>query len=346
MLNKTKQNGTIYTFKNIIGTNKKFVDIINYSNKIASKNSSVLILGDTGTGKELFAQSIHNASSFSNGPFIALNCAAIPDTLVESTLFGTNEGAFTGAKNTEGLLSQANNGTIFLDELNSMNLDAQSKLLRFLQDKTIRSVGGKIQKKISCRVICAVNKNIDDELKDKKIREDLYYRLSTITIELPPLVDRMDDIEVLSKFFISKYNQEFETNIEDLDEGLKSKLFTYNWPGNVRELEHLIENAMNIVDVEDKYLSYDHLSPYLKERISSNDSANFINSSNSNNDTLCLPTDKTLREILDFVERSVIVNKLRNNNGNISQTANDLGIFRQALQYRIKKYDINEDEYI
>lgn len=343
MSNINKHNGTLYTFNDIIGSNEKFVDIINYSKKIASKNSSVLILGCTGTGKELFAQSIHNESRFSNGPFIALNCAAIPNTLVESTLFGTVEGAFTGAKNTEGLLSQANNGTVFLDEINSMNLDAQAKLLRFLQDKTIRSIGGKYQNKISCRLICAVNKNIEDEIKANKIREDLYYRLSTITINLPPLIDRIDDITILSKFFIDKFNLEFCTNIEGLDNDLIKKLTNYNWPGNVRELEHVLESAMNMVSSDDKLLSSTHLSPYLMQRLSSQ---SLVSKNKINDSSIDFDKNKTLREILDCIERSVIVSRLHNNQGNISQTANDLGIFRQALQYRIKKYDISEQEYI
>lgn len=340
----TDNNGTLYTFEDIIGNNINIIETINYSKKIASRNSSVLILGDTGTGKEVFAQSIHNESKFANGPFIALNCAAIPDSLVESTLFGTVEGAFTGAKNTEGLLAQANNGTIFLDEINSMNLDAQAKLLRFLQDKAIRSIGGKTQKKINCRVICAVNRNIEAEIKDKKIREDLYYRLSTITISLPPLVDRIDDIAVLSNFFVRKYNKEFETNIIGIDDALEAKLIRYNWPGNVRELEHLIESAMNMVEHGDVYLSLHHLSPYQQNRISSSKQTNKIN--NSNNDNIAFSEHKTLKEILEDVERSVILSRLTKNNGNISQTANDLGVFRQALQYRIKKYEIDESEYI
>lgn len=339
----TNNNGTMYTFGNIIGNNINIKETINYSRKIASRNSSVLILGDTGTGKELFAQSIHNESKFVNGPFIALNCAAIPDSLVESTLFGTVEGAFTGAKNTEGLLSQANNGTIFLDEINSMNLDAQAKLLRFLQNKTIRSIGGKTQKKINCRVICAVNKNIENEIKENKIREDLYYRLSTITINLPPLVDRIDDIPVLSNFFIRKYNKEFDTNIVGIDDALESKLMHYSWPGNIRELEHLIESAMNMVEPEEVYLSLDHLSPYQQNRISS--SKQTTKSNNSSNDIITFSEDKTLKEILEDVERSVILSRLTKNKGNISQTANDLGVFRQALQYRIKKYEIDESEY-
>lgn len=343
MSNIDKHNGTLYTFRDIIGSNEKFLDIISYSKKIASRNSSVLILGSTGTGKELFAQSIHNESTFSKGPFIALNCAAIPDTLVESTLFGTVEGAFTGAKNTDGLLYQANNGTIFLDEINSMNLDAQAKLLRFLQDKTIRSIGGKHQKKISCRVICAVNKNIEDEIKANKIREDLYYRLSTITISLPPLIDRIDDVYILSKFFIDKFNLDFCTNIKDLDSDLIKNLISYSWPGNVRELEHVIESAMNMVSSYDDILSSIHLSPYLIQRLSSKPLVNKDSVDSSNID---FDKNKTLREILDLVERSVIVSRLHDNQGNISQTSNDLGIFRQALQYRIKKYDICEDEYI
>lgn len=336
-----KNSGAYYTFENIIGNNKELKKTVDFAHKVALNNSSVLLLGETGTGKELFAQSIHNASRFSNGPFIAVNCAAIPSTLIESILFGTSEGAFTGAKNTKGLLHQAHNGTLFLDEINSMNLDAQSKLLRFLQDKIIRSLGDNKQTKIHCRIISAINKSIEDEIDSGNIRSDLYYRLSTVTIRIPPLSQRIDDIPILSNFFINKYKSEFRSSVKKIDPFLIDSFRNYNWPGNVRELEHVIESAMNMIDSDEEILKQNHLSTYLQQRILSIDTCDKKNSPN-----FIFSNEKKLHVILDDVERQVIIERLSKNQGNITQTAEDLGIFRQALQYRIKKYKIEKGEYM
>lgn len=336
-----KNSGAYYTFENIIGNNKELKKTVDFAHKVALNNSSVLLLGETGTGKELFAQSIHNASRFSNGPFIAVNCAAIPSTLVESILFGTSEGAFTGAKNTKGLLHQAHNGTLFLDEINSMNLDAQSKLLRFLQDKIIRSLGDNKQTQIHCRIISAINKSIEDEIDSGNIRSDLYYRLSTVTIRIPPLSQRMDDIPILSNFFINKYKSEFHSSVEKIDPLLIESFMHYNWPGNIRELEHVIESAMNMISSDEKVLTQKHLSTYLQQRILSMDTCDKKKSPN-----FIFSNKKKLHEILDDIERQVIIERLSKNQGNITQTAEDLGLFRQALQYRIKKYKIEKSEYM
>lgn len=338
----TQNNGAHYTFKDIVGHNKSMVKTIDFAHKIARHNSSVLIIGETGTGKELFAHSIHNGSNFANGPFIAINCAAIPETLVESVLFGTVQGAYTGAINNEGLLYQAHNGTIFLDEINSLNLDSQAKLLRFLQDKTIRSVGDNIPRKISCRVISAVNKDIDEEIKSHKIREDLYYRLATVVLHIPPLKERIDDIPVLVQYFINKYSKEFNNHIKDVDNELMALFINYKWPGNVRELEHVIESAMNFVEKNEKTLRLSHLSTFLQRKFSTVSTKHTNNYNTKTHATYSL--EKPLHEILEEVERQIIVERLIKNCGNISQTSKELGIFRQALQYRIKKYKIEIDE--
>lgn len=336
-----KKNGTAYTFENIISNNNNFLRTIDFAKKIAQNNSSVLIVGETGTGKELFAQSIHNASNFAEGPFIAINCAAIPDTLVESVLFGTVQGAFTGAKNNEGLLYQAQNGTIFLDEINSLNLDSQAKLLRFLQDKTVRSVGGNKHVKIACRIISAVNKDIEKEIRSHKIREDLYYRLATVVLHIPSMRERMDDVPVLTDHFIHKYSTEFGNNISKVDSELMNLFMNYNWPGNVRELEHVLESAMNLVEQNENALKVIHLSEFLQQKFSVVNARTRAEKSEGT-----YSTEKPLYEILEEVERQVIVERLAKNQGNISQTAKELGIFRQALQYRIKKYMIEESEYL
>ncbi len=340
--NKIAENNCAnYTFDNIIGNNKNLRKTIDFAHKVAHSNSSILILGKTGTGKELFAQSIHNESNFSKGPFIAVNCAAIPDTLVESVLFGTVEGAFTGAKNNEGLLYQAQNGTIFLDEINSLNLDSQAKLLRFLQDKTIRSVGDNKQRKILCRLISAANKDMEEEIKSNKIREDLYYRLATVVLHIPPLTERIDDIPVLTKFFTDKYSKDFNNNIVEVDDELKQLFMNYDWPGNVRELEHVVESAMNLVDEDEKTLKLKHLSSFLQRKFLKQSTFSINEPSKET-----YSAEKPLHDILDEVERQVIIERLSKNQGNISQTAKELGIFRQALQYRIRKHEIEESEYM
>lgn len=349
---ENRANPAFYTFKNIVGNNRDLIAAIDFGHKIARHNSSILLIGETGTGKELFAHSIHNESSFANGPFIALNCAAIPETLIESVLFGTVEGAYTGAKNSEGLLLQANNGTIFLDEINSLDMDSQAKLLRFLQDKTIRSVGDNKQRKISCRIISAVNKDADLEVKSSRLREDLYFRLATVELHIPPLRDRKDDIPVLTNHFIQKFSEEFGNRIARTDHRLMELLCNYAWPGNIRELEHVIESAMNFVEPGETTLDVKHLSSHLRRKLTAMDSI----SRPTGDDALSeMPlhahpsntysTEATLHEILDGVERQVIIERLIKNQGNISQTAKELGIFRQALQYRIKKYQIDDREY-
>ncbi len=350
----TKDNGAnqaFYTFKNIIGNNKDLITAIDFGHKIARHNSSILLIGETGTGKELFAHSIHNESVFSDGPFIALNCAAIPETLVESVLFGTVEGAYTGAKNNEGLLLQANKGTIFLDEINSLNMDSQAKLLRFIQDRTIRSVGDNKQQKISCRIISAVNRDVDLEVKANRLREDLYFRLATVELHIPPLRDRKDDIPVLTNHFIQKFSAEFGNNIARTHHRLMELLISYSWPGNIRELEHVIESAMNFVDTDETTLGLHHLSSHLQRKLTETgdfdpvDTEDDLIEARLNLSAFSYASEKTLHEILDGVEREVIIDRLIKNQGNISQTSKELGIFRQALQYRIKKYKIDEREY-
>lgn len=345
-------NPAFYTFKNIVGNNKDLMTAIDFGHRIARHNSSVLLIGETGTGKELFAHSIHNESTFAQGPFIALNCAAIPDTLMESVLFGTVEGAYTGAKNTEGLLLQANNGTIFLDEINSLNMESQAKLLRFLQDKAIRSVGDNKQRKISCRIISAVNRDTDMQAKTSGLREDLYFRLSTVELHIPPLRHRKDDIPILTNHFVRKFSLEFGNSIAEVDQKLIQLLINYSWPGNIRELEHVIESAMNFVEVGETTLGLRHLSTHLHRKLAATETMSTTDNSESfaSTDTNVLTSnyyseDKTLHEILDAVEREVIIKRLIKNQGNISQTSKELGIFRQALQYRIKKYLIDEGEY-
>lgn len=332
--NEGRDNGARYTFDQIIGKSRAIAQLITSAKKIARNDSSVLIYGETGTGKELFAQSIHNASIYADGPFIAVNCAAIPETLLESLLFGTVKGAFTGAVDSPGLFEQAENGTLFLDEINSMGMHLQAKLLRVIQEKAIRRIGGNSQKAVNCRIISSTNKDPLEAVKDRQIREDLYYRLAAVTLHIPPLRERMEDVMVLVPHFLKKYNRQFGTSVESISEQLQQVFMRHLWPGNVRELEHVIECAMNMVDSEEKTLRLEHVPLYLRQR---------LGGQAFQYQAQVKPSGR-LSDMLQEFEKKIIIDTLQKNGGNISQTAQELGIFRQALQYRIKRYNINVDE--
>src|SRR6056297_3535362 len=260
-------NNTSYEFSDIIGQNKKFNSSISDAMKCAGSGSSVLIYGETGTGKELFAQSIHNASQRKNNDFIAQNCAALPKDLLESLLFGTEKGSFTGAKSKPGLFEMADGGTILLDEINSMDLSLQAKLLRVLQDGRVRRIGGQKEKKVDVRIITTMNMHPDKAFEENKLREDLYYRLSVVYIYLPPLRERKDDIMLLTDNFINHYNKKFNKEIIGISSDLKEIFLNYNWPGNIRELKHVIESAYNVKQLGDT-LELGDLPGYINERLS------------------------------------------------------------------------------
>ncbi len=327
---KAGGNSAYYTFDDIIGTSKAIKDVVASARKIALNNSSVLIYGETGTGKELFAQSIHNASLNARGPFIAINCAAIPETLLESLLFGTVKGAFTGAVESQGLFEQAENGTLYLDEINSMGLHLQAKLLRVIQEKSMRRIGDSVQRNVNCRIISSTNKEPQSAVNDQQIRKDLYYRLAAVTLFIPPLTERIEDVQALVDYFIKKYNKQFGTGVTGISPQLQEAFDKYSWPGNVRELEHVIESAFNMVE-EEKTLQMEHLAVNLRKRFTGQ--LNHIQQIEN--------SPGLLNEILQDVEKRTIIRSLQKNKGNISQTAKELGIFRQALQYRMKRYNIN-----
>lgn len=329
--NKTS-NGADFIFDNIIGESKVLKHAIRSAKKIAGGNSTVLIYGETGTGKELFAQSIHNASIFSDGPFIAINCAAIPETLLESILFGTAKGAFTGSLEKPGLFEQAEGGTLFLDEINSMGYSLQSKLLRVIQEKKVKRISGNIEKRVNCRLIASTNKDPIEAVVNKEIREDLYYRINAITLFIPPLRHREADVLLLIKCFIKKYNIRFGTTVEGISVELKDLFMKYQWPGNVRELEHIIEGALNMVEPCEKTIKFEHIQIYQRQAFKRK-----IISSKS-----IMYEDKgKLKDSLEEFEKKIIYNHLKENKYNITKTAEELGISRQSLQYRIKKCNIN-----
>ncbi|CAH2215414.1 sigma-54 interaction domain-containing protein [Tepidibacter aestuarii] len=317
-----------YSFDDLVGNDEKFVNSINLAKRIAKTESSVLIYGETGTGKELFAQSIHRASNRRDNEFIALNCAAIPEGLVEGILFGTEKGSFTGSTNKSGILEKANKGTLFLDEINSMSLNVQSKLLRVFQEKKYMKVGG--TKEISCdiRLISSTNESPEYMLRSGKIRSDLYYRINTITIPIPPLRERKDDISILYNFFINKisYGSKFKTS----DSVIKI-LESYDWPGNIRELLHTVEYAISVC--EDSYITIRDIPQSIIK---------YNNSYENDKHGSLLSDDTNLNNIMDKYEKHIILDFLKKHNYNITKAAKELGLHRQGLQYRIKKHNLME----
>jgi arginine utilization regulatory protein len=290
--------------------------------KASQTDSPVLIGGRTGTGKELFVQAIHNASTRKNKPFIAQNCAALPANLLESILFGSVKGSFTGAENRPGLFELAHGGTLFLDEINSMPLDLQAKLLRALQNHNIRRVGASSTIDVDVRIIAAFNSDIEDILSTGQLRKDLFYRLNVISIIVPELKERKEDIPVLVDFFIEKYNKEKNKFIRNLSPNVMAIFMNYDWPGNVRELQHTIEGIASLFDVD--IIREEHLPFQFK-------------SERKKNGSISLDEIGSLSEILDKTEQKIIKAALDSTENNISKAAELLNIPRQTLQYRIKK---------
>ncbi|XNQ35645.1 sigma 54-interacting transcriptional regulator [Bacillus sp. 1P10SD] len=333
------RESTKYTFDTIIGTSPAIMEVKESAKRATRTSSYVLIVGDTGTGKELFAQSIHNASMRLSAPFISQNCAALPDNLIESLLFGTKRGAFTGAVDTPGLFEQANRGTLLLDEINSLNLNLQAKLLRVLQEKTIRRIGDTKDTPIDVRVIANMNEDPIEAIANNRLRKDLYYRLGVVTIFVPPLKDRKEDIPLLVAHFIDKYNERFQMNVKGLSEEVHLSFLEYDWHGNVRELEHIIEAAMNIM-MDEEVIMYSHL-PYqyrnkmqLKERMMPLSTVDTFLKENSD---VTIP----LKDQMELFEKTYIEHVLKKHDFNISRAAKSLRLSRQSLQYRMKKLSLD-----
>lgn len=304
-----------YTFMDIIGQNDEMLKLKAFALKAAASSSPVLVYGETGTGKELFVQAIHYSSDRKSRPFIAQNCAALPSTLLEGILFGTVKGSFTGAEDRPGLFELADNGTLYLDELNSMPLDLQAKLLRVLQDGCIRRVGGIKERVVDVRIIASTNIEPNLCVKNGLIRNDLYYRLNVIGLKIPELRSRKSDIPIMFEYFISKYNSKLNKRIRGVSKGAMERLLSYDWPGNVRELQHIVESTINLK--ESGYIDEEDLPENIKK--------NF---------------NKSLAETIEEVEKNIIIESMRLWNNNISKTSDYLKIPRQTLQYKLKKYDL------
>lgn len=331
--NILNKGNTKFTFDSIIGKNEGLQEVIEASKRATRTSSSILIIGETGTGKELFAQSIHNGSQRSSQPYISQNCAAIPETLMEGILFGTKKGAFTGAVERPGLFEQADGGTLLLDEINSLDPSLQAKLLRVIQEKTVRRIGDTKDRTIDVRIIATINEDPIDAITEGRLRKDLFYRLSVVSLFIPPLRERKDDIHELAAFFIEKYNELFGMTVAGMDGHLLEMVYEYDWPGNVRELEHVIEGAMNLIDQE-KYLTISHLPNYIRNK------PQFRKEGGMKKEETLVTEEETLDVFLQRVERGFLRNSLQKNDGNITKTAQALGMSRQNLQYRLKKLHI------
>ncbi|MBB6448753.1 arginine utilization regulatory protein [Geomicrobium halophilum] len=336
--NVVKKKNTKYTFDQLIGNSAALQEVVEEAKRSTRTSSSVLIVGDTGSGKELFAQSIHNGSSRSGAPFISQNCAAIPDSLMESLLFGTKKGAFTGATDRPGLFEEAEKGTLLLDEINSLNPSLQAKLLRVLQEKSVRRLGDTEDKTVDVRIITTLNEDPLDAIANHRLRKDLYYRLSVVSLFIPPLKERREDIAPLVRHFIYKYNTLFQMDVRDIDEEVRDLFDQHDWPGNVRELEHVIEGAMNVA-VNAEVITPRHL-PMRYRKNTSKDSAThqYMQGAGSSTKPVHEEENMTLKEKMNAVEQNYINKVLSKHEHNISQAAKELGISRQSLQYRIKKF--------
>jgi arginine utilization regulatory protein len=326
------------TFDQIIGSSPEILAVVEEAKRATRTASSVLIIGETGTGKELFAESIHNGSDRSEGPFIAQNCAAIPDNLMESLLFGTKKGAFTGALDRPGLFEQADKGTLLLDEINSLNPALQAKLLRVLQTKAFRRIGDTKDIHVDVRIMATINEDPMEAVLANRLRKDLYYRLSVVAINIPPLRERKQDIELLVWNFIDKYNGLFQMKVKKMNRSILGSFKAHDWPGNVRELEHTIEGAMNLIIDEDT-LTDEHLPIRLRvKKVHSEPRVpDLIQPFELENEDHV----NALQEKMDHYEKACILEVLEKTNHNISQAAKILGIRRQSLQYRMKKFELS-----
>jgi two-component system response regulator GlrR len=312
-----------YGFDNIIGKSKKMIKVFEQVTLAAATDSNVYIEGKSGTGKELIAKTLHVASARKDGPFVALNCAAIPENLMESELFGYEKGAFTGASSSKkGLFAEACSGTFFLDELSEMPLSMQVKMLRALEEKEFYSVGGRQTIKVDARIIAASNKNLEQEIKNGNFREDLFYRIHVIPIKLPPLNERKEDIPILSRHFLQKFSTEMGKEIEAFSTNAMQKLISYPWPGNIRELENTIECAVAMT----------------KRNIITEDL--ILQTQNINIEGL-----KPFKRAKESFEKNYLIQLLELTRGNVSQAAKLAGKYRADLYELIKKYNLKITDF-
>jgi arginine utilization regulatory protein len=315
-----------YRFEDIVTQNALMLKEIEKAKRAAETDSPVLVVGETGTGKELFVQSIHSSSPRRKRSFIAQNCAAIPSSLLEGILFGTAKGAFTGAEDRPGLFELADGGTLFLDEIHAMPIELQAKLLRVLEEGGVRRVGGTELRPVDVRIIVATNEDPLISIREGRLRRDLYYRIHVVGLYLPPLRERKEDIQCLTRYFFSQLIGRIYSPTKSVSAEVMDAFLRYDWPGNVRELKHTLEGALHLAtEVE---LKREHLPPHFQGK--------------SRGGVLRLEGigEKPLREVLYEVEETMIRQALAATDGNVLQASKYLGIPRQTLQYKLKKWGL------
>jgi arginine utilization regulatory protein len=318
----------LYTLDDIMTVSPNMLSLKDKISKISDTDSSVMIVGETGTGKELVAQSLYTSSSRKNKKFISQNCAAIPSTLLESILFGTVKGSFTGSMSKPGLFEIANGGVLFLDEINSMELNIQPKILKAVEEKRITRVGGEEQIEIDVKIISALNEDPIKCIKENKLREDLFYRLGVVQLHIPPLRERIDDLNYLIKYFIKVFNNQMNKSIVDIDEEVEKIFKSYQWPGNIRELKNVIEGAFNLTS--SNLIQKKDLPAYIIEQVKARNISLNIKSKGF-----------SLQEMVEKFECEIIDETIKNSS-NYADAAKKLKISKQALNYKLNKYSLNK----
>jgi Nif-specific regulatory protein len=307
----------------MIGTSNAMQEVYSLIEQVANSKATVLIRGESGTGKDLVAHAIHYNSLRCEKPFVKINCTALPETLLESELFGHEKGSFTGAIDRKiGRFEMANGGTIFLDEIGDFSMNLQVKLLRIMQFKEFERVGGHETIKTNVRIIVATNKNLEAEIKNGLFREDLYYRINVFPIFLPSLRERKNDVMLLADHFLEKFAKENGKDINRISTPAIQMLTSYHWPGNIRELENCMERSVLLCN--DEVIRSEHMPPSLQMAKTNDDSHE----------------KRSLTEIIENKEREIIVESLKNNSGKQRKTADELGVTERILGYKIKKYKI------
>jgi arginine utilization regulatory protein len=349
MSEENSDTGAKHTMASLVGDSQLFRAALDTAKIAAQSPSTVLISGETGTGKELFAQAIHNHSVRRINRFCPINCAAIPEALLEGLLFGTVKGAFTGAMDRAGLFEVSSGGTIFLDEIHAMPLNLQAKLLRVIQEQRIRRIGGSSEKKVDLKILSSINQKPEEAMKNGLLRPDLFFRLAVIILEIPPLRLRREDISSLVTYFVKKFNCELQGRINQVEPEFMDVMFNYDWPGNVRELEHVIETCMNFA-INDPHkrrtlglahIQSGHLRRFLQRSVKQRGLSQVIyveEPKSSPEQEISVP--KPLPLELDRIEQGHIINALKLSEGNKSEAAKLLGLSRQNLFYRMKRLNL------
>lgn len=327
-----------YTLDNLITKDPYMLSVKKIIKKIAPSDSSILIQGATGTGKEIAAQSIHYESFRQAQPFISQNCSAIPVNLVESTFFGTEKGSYTGAVSSKGLFELAKGGTLFLDEINSMDFAVQGKILKAIEEKKIRRIGGHDLIPIDVRIIAAINEDPFEAMENKRLRPDLFYRLNVNALYLPPLKERAGDVDYVTEYYIHYYNQIKEKQISSVEKKVQDLFNAYAWPGNLRELRNVIEGAFNLAEGETITLS--HLPRYLLERHRQNQGSSF---SEGGGTDLVYDDHLSYQENLDNAERKILKEQLSRFKSK-KDAAKYLGLSKQVLNYKLNKLNMKEED--